>query len=425
MLLAGEGIAEIVPENGTVLAGFHYRPGKERAVTGIRQAPKVRALALRVNETSAIILSIDVASVSREFAVELQRRVEQATGVPAAHVRVCATHTHSMPALRTFLQWGSVSGPFRDLVYARAVDAAAAAVEDLSEADCYLGTQRVSGGNFNRTTKTWKTDAEFTAQSTDDDRWLDTLLQALYFQRAENKKPLLWYHFCAHPVCYQDTQAGPDWPGIVADRVRPEPGFLQGHIGDVNPGDGTKWIGDPMPTADAIAPALHFAMEHGNPIAIDELKIVNGSAELPFDMERFRADIEMYNTQPEKCVDGVWVDAGFAKAWSETAAAWDMNVKSYAAPISAIRLGAVALLFHPAELYSFYGLQLRTSAPVPNVLAVGYCDDFAGYLTDPKAYTANEYAAIVVPKIVGLPPFTTDCARRFTAQCKDLLGKLT
>ena len=424
MLLVGEGTAEIAPENGTVLAGFHYPPGKERAVTGIRQVPKVRALGLRVDETSAIILSIDVTSLSREFSMELQKRIEQATGVPAAHVRVCATHTHSMPALCAFLQWGSVSDAFRDRVCARATEAAVAAVKDLSEADCYLGSQRVEGGNSNRTAKTWKTDADFTAQSTDDERWLDTLLQALYFQRTDDKKPLLWYHFCAHPVCYSDTLVGPDWPGLVADRIRPEPAFLQGHIGDVNPGDGTKWIGDPVQTSDAIAPALHHAMGHGDPVEIDALQIVNGTVDLPFDMERFRADIAFYAAQPDRCVDGVWVDAGFAKAWSELAAKWDMNVTSYSAPVSAMRLGNVMLFFHPGELYSFYGLQLRTSAPVPNVMAVGYCDDFVGYLTDPIAYEANEYAAIVVPKIMGWPPFTTDCARRFTAQCQEFLTKL-
>lgn len=424
MLLAGEGIADIPPANGTVLAGFHYKTGKERAVTGIRQTPKVRALALRAGDTAAVILSIDVTSLSREFASALQRRIEQDTGVAAAHVRVCATHTHSMPALRSLLQWGSVSNEFQALVLERAATAAKSAVADLSEADCYLGAQRVEGGNSNRTTKTWKTDADFTAQSTDDERWLDTMLHALYFQRAEDKKPLLWYHFCAHPVCYQDTLAGPDWPGIVADHIRPEPAFLQGHIGDVNPGDGKKWIGDPIETAQAVAPALHFAMEHGDVVEIDAIRIVNGIAELHFDMDRFKQDIEFYRSQPDKCVANEWVDAEFAKAWSESAAKWDPAVTTYSAPISAMRLGGLALLFHPAELYSYYGLKLRTSSPFPNVIAVGYCDDFVGYLTDPKAYDNKEYAALVVPKIMGWPPFTTDCARRFTGQCQELLKKL-
>src|ERR1051325_2701702 len=127
MLLAGEGRADITPANGTVLAGFHYPPGKDRAVTAIRQEPKTRALALRVKDTSAMFLSVEVTSLSREFAQEVRQRVEKATGVPAANVRVCATHTHSMPGLRSFLQWGSVPEDFRKLVSDRAVLAAVAA----------------------------------------------------------------------------------------------------------------------------------------------------------------------------------------------------------------------------------------------------------------------------------------------------------
>ena len=57
-------------------------------------------------------------------------------------------------------------------------------------------------------------------------------------------------------------------------------------------------------------------------------------------------------------------------------------------------------------------------------LCVGYTDDFAGYLTDPAARPAKEYAALVVPKIVYLPPFTTETARQFTRDAQSLLKKL-
>ena len=75
------------------------------------------------------------------------------------------------------------------------------------------------------------------------------------------------------------------------------------------------------------------------------------------------------------------------------------------------QLGEVGLLFHPAELYSYYGLEIRRDSPFENTLVFGYTDDFIGYLTDPNAYETSEYAAIVVPKITDLPPFTSEgCA---------------
>ena len=82
------------------------------------------------------------------------------------------------------------------------------------------------------------------------------------------------------------------------------------------------------------------------------------------------------------------------------------------------------MLFHPAELYSCYGLAIRRDSPVADTLVVGYTDGIIGYLPDPKAYKAGEYAAIVVPKILDYPPFTPTAARQFTAAAMAMLKTL-
>lgn len=428
MLLVGEGTVDITPPVGIQMAGFHKPAGQERVIAGIRQPAAVRALALRAGETTVAILSVDLCAVSADFAMRVQQRVQSETGIPAGNVRVCATHTHSMPTFRYLRQWGAISPEYMAAVEDKSVEAVKKAKDDLSEADCYIGSERVFGGNFNRTTKTWKTDEAFTGESTDGDRWLDRMLHACYFQRAEGKTCPQWYHYCAHPVCYQDFQAGPDWPGLVAAPFaaagKTYPSLLQGHIGDVNPGDGTKWIGDPEPTAHAIAPALHHALQHGQPVHVDEIRVVQDTVEIPFDFDRFDQELAYYRDHPGECTKGVWVDAPFAQDWFESANDWDRGRTAHTAAISAMRIGGLALLFHPAELYSYYGLRMRFDSPFPTTLCVGYCDDFIGYLTDPKAYADQEYAAVVVPKITGLPPFTVDAARQFTAQCSALLQKL-
>jgi len=43
---------------------------------------------------------------------------------------------------------------------------------------------------------------------------------------------------------------------------------------------------------------------------------------------------------------------------------------------------------------------------------------------DPKAYEAGEYAAIVVPKIMDLPPFRSDVGRKLTATALELLSRV-
>lgn len=429
MLTAGEGRADITPPVGTILAGFHYPPDQPRRATGARMPSQVHALHLRVGDAPAVVLlSIDIIAVSAAFTARVQGSIAEALGIARERVLLNVTHTHSAPSLLPLLQWGEVSTAYADTVAQACLAAARAAQADATEADCYIGMHRVEGGNSNRTRKPWKTDADFGPDASPQDRWLDTLLQVLYFLRAGDKPALAWYHFSAHPVCFQDTLTGPDWPGLVADLIAPannvRPVYLQGHLGDVNPGDGTQWIGAAEPTSQAIARSLHHAIGHSEYVEVDALRLEHAPVELPLDLQRFRDDLAQYRDHPEQCIKDIWVDPAFAAAWYAQAQGWDLQRGSLPAPVTALRLGGVALLFHPAELYSYYGLELRTRSPFARTLAVGLCGDDVGYLTDPTAYEAREYAAIVVPKILQYPPFTPGAAAQLTAHALGLLQKL-
>jgi hypothetical protein len=92
--------------------------------------------------------------------------------------------------------------------------------------------------------------------------------------------------------------------------------------------------------------------------------------------------------------------------------------------LSAIQLGPVGMVFHPSELYSYYGLAVSRDSPLPHTLVIGYTDGIIGYLADPKAYEAGEYAAVTVPKILDYPPFTPAAARRTAAAAGDLLRRI-
>jgi hypothetical protein len=307
-----------------------------------------------------------------------------------------------------------------------AVKAVRLAKEDLAPAELLAGRQRVVGGNFNRTTKTWKTDAEFTKDSTDADRWLDTMLHALVFRRSPAKADLLWYHFSAHAVCYTDDQAGPDWPGIVADRCRAEkklaPSFLQGHCGDVNPGDGkSSWLGIPEKVAEAVYAGLKGAVDQARPVKMDRVRMQNAVVQLPLDIPLLQKQLEQYRKDPSKCTGGPWVDAGFAADWAQGAAKWDLKKRTLPAAMSALQLGSVGLFFHPAELFSYYGLAIRRESPFEHTLVVGYTDDIIGYLPDPNAFKTGEYAATVVPKIIDLPPFRPEAAACLAQEAGKLL----
>ena len=421
----GEGVVDTTPPVGVELAGFHRKPGEERIATGTRQPTAARALVLDMGKTQAAIVSLDICAVSQAMARRVQTRIEKELGIPFENVQICATHTHSMPTFRYFRQWGAIPNKYMAMVEDRIVEAVEIAQIDLARADLSVGKSNVEGANFNRTIDTWKTDREFGEDSTDDERWLDTTLHTLFFKRPGRKRNILWYHFSCHPVCYSDDQAGPDWPGLVEDLViknqKLSPSFLQGHSGDVNPGMGDPWIGDPMETASRVYDAIVQALANQEKVKIDGLKISGAQVKVPLDMECFNDQLERYREDPSKCNEGEWVDAGFAEDWYRATSKRNLDQRSFPTSISAIRIGDLGLLFHTAELYSFYGLSIRHRSPFKNTLVVGYTDGFIGYLPDPKAFADGEYAATTVPMILDLPPYAPQVARVLTDAAVELL----
>ncbi len=317
--------------------------------------------------------------------------------------------------------------PYKATVEKAAVEAVTRAQADLAPAALSLGKSRAEGGNFNRTSKTWRTDAEFDEEATEKDRWLDTTLHALLLERPGGKDNLLWYQFSAHPVCFRDSLSGPDWPGLVAEKTHQShglaPSFLYGHAGDVNPGDGAQWIGEAEPTATAVHAALRRALEQAKRVEVDALRVESIDYELPLDMERFEQWLDQYRREPEQCNRGHWVNAGFAEAWFREASKYDTSKTQHSVALSAMRLGPVGWVFHPSELYSFYGLAIRRDSPLPDTVAVSMADGAIGYLPDERAFAAGEYAALTVPKILGLPPYKPTAAAELTRGAVELLRR--
>jgi neutral ceramidase len=422
---AGEGVVDTTPPLGIELGGFHRSPGNERRVEGIRQTTAARALVLQRGDVQMALISLDLAGTSDEVARRIQQQVAAATRILPANVRVCSTHTHSMPAFLYLRQWGAIPMDYMAVVEKNAVEAVQLALADLAPAKLLLGKSRAVGGNFNRTTPTFKTDETFGSDSTDSERWLDTMLRVLFFERGDGRRNILWYHFSAHPVCYADGQAGPDWPGLVHDRVKAShdvaPSLLQGHAGDVNPGAGDPWRGDAEQTATAVHTAITAAMNNLQAVPVTTLRSQTTSHGVAFDMDLFATWLTRYRDEPAKCASGEWVDAGFAQDWYEANVKRSTDENHLPVVISAMQIGDLGLAFHPSELYSYYGLAIQRSAPLSDTIVVGYTDGLIGYLTDPKAYLAGEYAAMTVPRILDYPPFAQTAAAQLTEAVVRLL----
>jgi len=92
--MAGAATADVTPDGPQFLFGYPHVP---RYSTGVHDPLLSSALFLSDGATPLLSVANDVIFISRETARRVRDRIEAATGVPAAHMMITATHTHSGP----------------------------------------------------------------------------------------------------------------------------------------------------------------------------------------------------------------------------------------------------------------------------------------------------------------------------------------
>jgi neutral ceramidase len=89
------GVAEvdITPPLGYPMAGYYH----ERLATGTKDPLKAKALVWIDGNCQAALLICDLTGIAADFSLRVRRRAAEATGVPAEHIVVAGTHSHTAP----------------------------------------------------------------------------------------------------------------------------------------------------------------------------------------------------------------------------------------------------------------------------------------------------------------------------------------
>lgn len=108
-LQAGTAIIDVTPAKPMFLHGY---PHVERISEGVNDPLYASALILDSGEKQVCFCAVDVIFISKEITNEVRKGVTSATGIPAHHIMVSASHTHSGPV--------TVSDHFNDPVVPKA-----------------------------------------------------------------------------------------------------------------------------------------------------------------------------------------------------------------------------------------------------------------------------------------------------------------
>lgn len=382
--LAGAGRQVITPAVGARLYG--YTP--DVVSESVNDDLTASAFAFARGDVKALLISVTVCLVNTALSDEIRAAVAAATGVPAAHIILCATHTHSGPCTEGNTGWGELDRAYCDSIFIPGIIAAAqAAVENLCPAVMGVGTVHSRVGVNRRQHNRDNT------VSLGQNPWgcQDPVMTVLSF-RSKNGRPLAaMVHYGAHCTASgKNTEITRDWAGVMIDRLEAESGamtaFFNGAEGDVGP----------RLTNGHTVGGLRYAMEHGAVAAADALEAfrsikeyrvpsfacATGEVRLPYAQRMPLKEAESALSALEGAskinLSGRLLEylAGVAEAWRSGS-----PVREYFTfPQTLIKIGPAVLIPFPFEFFSEIALRLRQYSTFAHTLCLGCTNGNFGYL---------------------------------------------
>jgi hypothetical protein len=212
---------------------------KHEQAEGIDMDLWVTALALSDQQTTAIILDLDIQILTNQRADQIRLAVSRATGIPVQNIRASATHTHSGPVpYKSWIEKGyEMVDPWFDDVARRSAEAAVEALANLqpirlraSRGRCHINTNRRAA------TETGERFLGISPSGPCDHEVLVVRLDSM-----EGKPLATLVNYACHPTIMGPANRliTPDYPGAMKRVVEQAIGgkclFLQGSAGDQGP----------------------------------------------------------------------------------------------------------------------------------------------------------------------------------------------
>lgn len=382
--MAGAGRQAITPAVGARFYG--YTPDVYSA--SVNDDLTASAFAFARGGVKALLISVTVCLVNTALSDEIRTAVAAATGVPAAHIILCATHTHSGPCTEGNTGWGELDRDYCDKIFIPGILAAAqAAVRNLSPAVMGVGVVNSRVGVNRRQLNRDNT------VSLGQNSWgcFDPAMTVLGFRSKDGRPLAALVHYGAHCTASgKNTEISRDWAGVMIDRLEAESGaltaFFNGAEGDVGPrlANGHT-VGN-----------IRYAMEHGAVAAADALEAFRsikeyrepsfvcaaGEVRLPYarrmPLEEAESALNALKGAGSINLSGRRLEylAGVVEAHRSGRPPREY----FAFPQTIVKIGPAVLVPFPFEFFSEIALRLRQYSPFAHTLCLGCANGNFGYL---------------------------------------------
>jgi DNA-binding beta-propeller fold protein YncE len=380
-----------------------------------------RCLVLDDGKTRLALCVVDACMVPRAITDEARRLAEKATGIPASHILISATHTHTAPTLSGVFQSDPNEEYVKELpgLIARGIGRA---VENLEPAQVGWGVadnprqvynrrwHRKDGliprNPFGATTDKVQMNPGYQVPGLVKPAGpIDPTVSVLSVQSAKGRPIALLANYSLHYVGGVSPLSA-DYFGAFAERIRHylkaddvEPAFVgilsNGTSGDIN----NINFGGPAPkrkepyeqiriVANDVADTALEAyrkVEHRDRVALDAaVREIELGVRLPDDkeVERAREILDRAKGRELRGLEEVYA--------RETVllAKYPPRVKVV---LQALRVGDLAICAVPCEVFVEIGLELRKQSPLKHTFTIELANGYNGYLPTPAQHALGGY----------------------------------
>ena len=383
-LLLGVGREIITPAIGCQLFGYSPNIFSD----SLHDDLTLTAFYFEQGDTKALLISATLCTLHTALCGEILQIIEQEYGIPADNCILHTTHTHSGPNTTGSVGWGDIDRDYCDTVLIPAARRAVATATGATRSVRMEIRQGESRVGINRRELT--TDNEVVLGQ---NPWgpFDPRMTVLSFtDDGGNAVANLIHYGCHGTASGKNTQISRDWSGVMIDVMEEHTGavtaFINGPEGDVGPRlTNGKTVGERH---------VRYALELGGVAAQDAMRIrrqpaatllpslavskrvlqIPLTARVPLAVAQ--AAVEQYlgqtsNLKAKKLDYYRRVIASYEEGYKEEAA---LNV-----PQTVIRIGDVALVSFPLELFSEIGMRIAEASPYPYTLSLSNSNGCQGY----------------------------------------------
>lgn len=417
-LKAGAFAIDVTPKTFPISTNGGF---EDRLSTKVDDPLHARCLVLDDGKHTIAIAVIDSCAVSREIVEGAKKRVEAKTGIPTSHVLISATHTHSAPTLANVFQ-SKADLPYCEYLTARIAEGIETAWKARVPARLGFGKIDEPSQLFNRR---WKMEDGTVPPgpfepNADKVRMnpgfglkgligpngpVDPQLSLLSVQTRDGKPLCVLANYGLHYVGGNPNLSA-DYFGAFADRLKQlidpkneSPKFVgimsNGTSGDVNnidfaappkkaaPGEQIRFVSEVVARSamEALAGVTYRS----------DVKLSSVETELPLKVRKPDAKQLASARETLKAAEGKKALSGYREVFAAEAVALNDYPEAVPVAIQAHRIGDIAIVGIPCEVFAQIGLDIRRASPLKNQFTISLANGYNGYLPTPEQHAVGGY----------------------------------